>query len=220
MRWKQEIAGFLGILLLVSSNTAWAGFRGDMDPPQRAGRDRPPARAERNPAPRAERTSAPQRTENRQDRVGEPRNPNRGERVDNPRQVQRDPNRFERRPLNYPPNWHPPGPPPQDWHPHYGPPPNWRPYPPPPGYPLRPYPPRYYPGYVAPVLVVPYQGYSVGEVIAGALVVGMVIRAISAASDPVEVNNTTYYYDGDNYYEPVIDGMDTYYKVVDNPYDH
>lgn len=220
MRWKQEIAGLLGICLIMSANTAWAGFRGDMDPPQRAGRDRSTARADRQPVPRLE---------NRQNHAPETRNPDRARRDPNanrprPNDIHNtrpnDPNRFERRPINYPPNWRPPGPVPQDWHPHNPPPPNWRPFPPPPGYPLRPYPPRFYPGYIAPVLYAPYPGYNVGDVIAGALIVGMVVKAISAASDPVVVNNTTYYYDGDNYYEPVVDGMDTVYRVVDNPYDH
>ena len=211
MRWKQEIAGLLGLLLIVSSNTAWA-MRGDMDPPQSGGRDRAAARSDRQSVPRLE---------NRQNRVQEPRNPDRDRRDINANNSgPRDPNRFERRPLNYPPNWRPPGPPPNDWHPHNPPPPNWRPYPPPPGFPLRPYPPRFYPGYVPPVLFAPYPGYNVGDVITGALIAGMIVRAISTASDRVEVNNTTYYYDGDNYYEPVMDGMDTVYRVVDNPYDH
>ena len=49
------------------------------------------------------------------------------------------------------------------------------------------------------------------------LVVGMVIAAISESAEPTVVNNTTYYYDGDNYYEPVTDGMETVYKVVEPP---
>lgn len=118
----------------------------------------------------------------------------------------------------YPPNWRPPYPlPPGGWHPAYPSPPGYRPYPPPPGFPAGSYPPSYYPGYRPPVLVYPYPGYTPGQVLAGALVVGMVISALSDSAEPTVVNNTTYYYDGDYYYEPVTDGMDTVYKVVDPP---
>ena len=118
----------------------------------------------------------------------------------------------------YPPNWRPPYPlPPGGWHPPYPPPPGYRPYPPPPGFPAGAYPPSYYPGYRPPVLVYPYSGYTPGQVIAGALVVGMVISALSDSAEPAVVNNNTYYYDGEYYYEPVTDGMDTVYKVVDPP---
>jgi hypothetical protein len=65
--------------------------------------------------------------------------------------------------------------------------------------------------------VVGYPGYTVGQVIAGALVVGMIIAAISESATPMVVNNVTYYYDGDNYYEPVTDGLNTVYKVVEPP---
>jgi hypothetical protein len=48
-------------------------------------------------------------------------------------------------------------------------------------------------------------------------VVGMVIAAISESATPTVVNNVAYYYDGDNYYEPVTDGLNTVYKVVEPP---
>lgn len=212
MRWKRNIAGLLGIVLIASSNMAWAEFRGDIDPSQRTGPSRTAARAERQPVPQLE---------NRQNSSSEPRHHD-GKKIESNTNVPpaQNPNHYERKPLNYPPNWHPPGPPPQDWHPHNPPPPNWHPYPPPPGFPPGHYPPKYYPGYVQPVLIAPYPNYTVGEVVAGVLIVGMVVKAISAASDPVVVNNKTYYYDGDNYYEPVMNGMDTAYQVAANPYDH
>jgi len=119
----------------------------------------------------------------------------------------------------YPPNWHSPGPLPAGYHPPYPPPPGYRPYPPPPGFAPGIYPPRYYPGYRPPVLVYPYPGYpfTPGEVFVGGLVVGMVIAAISESAQPVEVNNTIVYYDGEYYYEPVTDGDEVVYKVVPPP---
>ena len=118
----------------------------------------------------------------------------------------------------YPPNWRPPHPlPPGGYKPAYPPPPSYRHYPPPPGMPAGVYPPSYYPGYRPPVLVYPYQGYTTGQVVAGALVIGMVIAALSDSAEPTVVNNNTYYYDGEYYYEPMTDGMETVYKVVEPP---
>ena len=118
----------------------------------------------------------------------------------------------------YPPNWRPPYPlPPGGYKPAYPPPPGYRHYPPPPGMPAGVYPPSYYPGYRPPVLVYPYQEYTTGQVVAGALVIGMVIAALSDSAEPTVVNNNTYYYDGEYYYEPMTDGMETVYKVVEPP---
>ncbi|HWR31262.1 MAG TPA: hypothetical protein VN631_15660 [Negativicutes bacterium] len=118
----------------------------------------------------------------------------------------------------YPPNWRPPHPlPPGGYRPAYPPPPGYRPYPPPPGMPAGVYPPSYYPGYRPPVLVYPYQEYTTGQVVAGALFIGMVIAALSDSAEPTVVNNNTYYYDGEYYYEPMTDGMETVYKVVEPP---
>ena len=124
-----------------------------------------------------------------------------------------------RQPPAYPPNWHAPAPLPPGYRPAYPPPHGYRPYPPPPGYPAGIYPPRYYPGYRPPVLAYPYPGYpyTPGQVFAGALIVGMVLVAISESAQPVEVNNTVVYYDGEYYYEPVTDGDEVLYKVVPAP---
>ena len=117
-----------------------------------------------------------------------------------------------------PPGWRPPTErPPANWRPAYRPPRNWRPLPPPPGFPPGHYPRRYYPGYVRPSLVRPWPGRSLGELILGALLVGMIIDKISDDAEKVVVKNTTYYYDGENYYKPVQDGLDTVYEVVENP---
>ena len=117
-----------------------------------------------------------------------------------------------------PPGWRPPAErPPANWRPTYRPPRNWRPYAPPPGFPSGVYPRRYYPGYVRPSLVRPWPGLNLGEIILGALLVGMIIDKISDDADKVVVNNNTYYYDGENYYKPVQDGLDTVYEVVDDP---
>ena len=250
MKWTRLISGFLGLVMMILPGVEVMAARGDMNPPERQARTRQAPRAERQPVPRPGNPPAMQRNRDserqnpapeRRKPAPERRNPDPERRKPDPghrnidpdhRNIDPDhrnidpghrnidPDNHGRHLPDYPPNWRPPGPPPHDWHPHYPPPPNWHPYPPPPGFPAGYYPRSFYPGYVAPVLVEPYQGYTVGEAIAGALVVGMVIHAISAASEPVVVHDTTYYYDGDNYYEEVNDGLDTVYRVADNPYDH
>ena len=235
MKWTRLTAGFLGLVMMILPGVEVMAARGDMNPPDRQARTRQAPRAERQPVPRPGNQPATHwnRDSERQNPAPERRKPDPERRKPDPDRHKPDPghrtinpdnhdrpDRPDRHLPDYPPNWRPPGPPPHDWHPHYPPPPNWRPFPPPPGFPAGYYPRNFYPGYVAPILVEPYQGYTVGEAIAGALVVGMVIHAISAASQPVVVHDTTYYYDGDNYYEEETDGLDTVYRVVDNPYDH
>jgi hypothetical protein len=66
----------------------------------------------------------------------------------------------------------------------------------------------------------PYYGPRYGAAAAGAaagLAVGAVVGSLSAAAQPMVVNNQTYYYDGINYYQPCYQGTDVNYCVVPNP---
>jgi len=49
------------------------------------------------------------------------------------------------------------------------------------------------------------------------LAVGTLVGALSAAAQPLLVNNQTYYYDGSNYYQPCYQGSSSGYCVVPNP---
>jgi hypothetical protein len=65
-----------------------------------------------------------------------------------------------------------------------------------------------------------YYGPRYGGVAAGAaagLAVGAVVGSLSAAAQPMVVNNQTYYYDGTNYYQPCYQGTDVNYCVVPDP---
>jgi hypothetical protein len=65
-----------------------------------------------------------------------------------------------------------------------------------------------------------YYGPRYGGVAAGAaagLAVGAVVGSLSAAAQPLVVNNQTYYYDGTNYYQPCYQGTDVNYCVVPDP---
>jgi hypothetical protein len=65
-----------------------------------------------------------------------------------------------------------------------------------------------------------YYGPRYGGVAAGAaagLAVGAVVGSLSAAAQPMAVNNQTYYYDGTNYYQPCYQGTNLSYCVVPNP---
>jgi hypothetical protein len=65
-----------------------------------------------------------------------------------------------------------------------------------------------------------YYGPGYGGVAAGAaagLAVGAVVGSLSAAAQPMVVNNQTYYYDGTNYYQPCYQGTNVSYCVVPNP---
>jgi hypothetical protein len=66
----------------------------------------------------------------------------------------------------------------------------------------------------------PYYGPRYGAAAAGVaagLAVGAVVGSLSAAAQPIVVNNQTYYYDGTNYYQPCYQGTDVNYCVVSNP---
>jgi hypothetical protein len=66
----------------------------------------------------------------------------------------------------------------------------------------------------------PYYGPRYGAAAAGVaagLAVGAVVGSLSAAAQPMVVNNQTYYYDGTNYYQPCYQGTDVKYCVVPNP---
>lgn len=60
-----------------------------------------------------------------------------------------------------------------------------------------------------------YGGVAAG--VAGAVVVGTVVAAISAAARPVVYGGTTYYVDGNTYYKPCYQGDEAAYCVVENP---
>jgi hypothetical protein len=63
-------------------------------------------------------------------------------------------------------------------------------------------------------------GYRPGTVAAGAaagLAVGATVAALSAAAQPVVVNNQTYYVDGTTYYQKCYQGSEVSYCVVPNP---
>jgi hypothetical protein len=59
-----------------------------------------------------------------------------------------------------------------------------------------------------------------GAAAAGAvtgLAVGAMVGSLAANAQPMEVNNQTYYYDGQNYYQPCYQGSDSGYCVVSDP---
>jgi hypothetical protein len=65
-----------------------------------------------------------------------------------------------------------------------------------------------------------YRGPGYGGVAAGAaagLAVGATVGALSAAAQPVVVNNQTYYSDGGTYYQKCYQGTEVSYCVVPNP---
>jgi hypothetical protein len=59
-------------------------------------------------------------------------------------------------------------------------------------------------------------GYGYGGVAAG-LAVGATVAYLSAAAQPVVVNNQTYYNDGGTYYQKCYEGTEVSYCVVPNP---
>jgi hypothetical protein len=59
--------------------------------------------------------------------------------------------------------------------------------------------------------------YGYGAAAAGALAVGATVAALSAAAQPVTVNNQTYYQDGGNYYQKCYQGTEVSYCVVPDP---
>jgi hypothetical protein len=49
------------------------------------------------------------------------------------------------------------------------------------------------------------------------LAIGTMVGSLSAAAQPLIVNDQTYYYDGTNYYQACYQGSDSGYCVVANP---
>jgi hypothetical protein len=60
-----------------------------------------------------------------------------------------------------------------------------------------------------------YGGAAVGA--AAGLAIGTVVGYLSAATQPVAVNNQTYYIDGNTYYQKCYQGSEVSYCVVPNP---
>lgn len=178
MRWKQEIAGLMGLVLLLSASTVWAAPRDDANPPPSEVWGRPQARADHKPGPRLENNQNWDRYHHDRREVRRDNDAN---------QWRRDFHRFENRPLYYRSNWHRPGPPPYAWHPY--PPPGWHSWW---GYPVEVYPPRVYYRYVTPILISPYSGYYAGDAVAGTLLVDTIVKAILAASEPAAPDNSRY----------------------------
>ena len=62
-----------------------------------------------------------------------------------------------------------------------------------------------------------YRPYPYAGAAARGLAVGATVAALSAAAQPVVVNNQTYYSDGGTYYQKCYEGTEVSYCVVPNP---
>ena len=62
-----------------------------------------------------------------------------------------------------------------------------------------------------------YRPYPYARAAAAGLAVGATVAYLSAAARPVEVNNQTYYVDGNTYYQKCYQGTGVSYCVVPNP---